>query len=147
MYSWQNASAAPILLCKHWTFNFRAQCLHKRMLQLHHMHCVCPTHCRNGWVISTSIRLPQLQFCNLVSHACPNTAAMHTDCNIHLLLNISRIKIHLLLHIQSATFMYCCMIAPNKGQNSTNIHVPIGTLYGIECYWILVQGCNLNPLK
>ena len=43
--------------------------------------------------------------------------------------------------------MYC--MVPDKGQNSTNIHAcAIGTLYsGIECYWILVQGCNLNPLS
>ena len=45
-------------------------------------------HYKNGWVISTLIRLPQLQFCKLVSHACPNTAAIHSSCNIYLLLYI-----------------------------------------------------------
>ena len=80
--------------------------------------CACTNTCmylsanttKYGWVISTSNRLPQLQFCKLVSHACPNTAAIRTDssCNIHLLLHIQSknsfviaytvCNIHVLLH-------------------------------------------------
>ena len=46
--------------------------------------------------------------------------------------------------------MYCCMIVPDKGQNSTNIPVQLELCwveYIFTCYWILVQGRNLNPLS
>ena len=42
--------------------------------------------------------------------------------------------------------MYCCMIVPDKGQNSTNIHVPIGTLYGIEyIHMLLDSSARMQP--
>ena len=63
----------------------------------------------------------------LILQLCTPTAIFICYC-------ISRIKMHCIsrvkIHIQSATFMYCCMIAPDKGQNSTNIHVQLELCMG-----------------
>ena len=75
---------------------------------------------REGYLI----RLLQLQFCELVSLACPNTAAICLNPAVMIF------TCYCISGVQHS-FVIACLHVPDKGRNSTNIHVSLDITYAI----------------